>query len=107
MLTPGRNRAGGGIEERYQAILKDCCRSARVTAVRRPGSPGNQDAVRASVSPDAVSSVGRQQVQAHHLEPEAGDPLHESPQSRLVRQLGAQGGGARAQGHRAVVKCRA
>lgn len=51
-----------------------------------------------------VPRLGHHQVQGHDFQPETDDPLHESPQGRLIRQLGAQGCRVRAYGHLAVVE---
>jgi hypothetical protein len=46
-------------------------------------------------------------VQVDYFKSEADDPQHESPQSRLVWQVGAESCRSRTFGHRAVVECRA
>jgi hypothetical protein len=46
-------------------------------------------------------------VEVHYVEPETGDPLHETAQGDLVRQIGTQGCRVRADGDLAVVEFRA
>src|SRR5215831_1548593 len=48
----------------------------------------------------------RHQVHVDHLQPEAGDPLHEPGESSLIGQLSAKGRGARADGDLTVLELR-
>jgi hypothetical protein len=49
----------------------------------------------------------RHEVQVDHFKPEPDDPLHEPPESSLIRQLGAKGCRAGAHDNLAVIKFRA
>lgn len=52
----------------------------------------------------SLPRLGRHEMQVHHFEPEADDPLHQSPHGPLIWQPGNQGCRVRAHDHCAVVK---
>ena len=80
--------------------------SGSVTAACRP-THATELLSAAMAAPSVIDLRRRHAVHVDDFEPEAGDPQHEPGEGCRVWQLGAKGGGARADGDLTVVEFRA